>query len=281
MCKILFLLAGFLCLSSLGELKEMTIWANDRAPVSKDSFETVKVQISVYSPEKNSGKAIIICPGGGYGGHAINPEGHGIAKWLNKHNITGVVLKYRLPKGRKFVPIFDANRAIRFTRANAKKFGIDKNKVGILGFSAGGHLSSTALVHQLECPAKDEVSKESAKPDFGILIYPVITMGKDTHRGSKRNLLGKTPTQEDIKFFSTELQVNSKTAPTFLAHAVDDKPVPPVNSKLFHEHLKKAGVETQYLKLPNGGHGLNGYKGPSWDAWQKQSLIWLNNLYKK
>ncbi|MCM8532294.1 MAG: prolyl oligopeptidase family serine peptidase, partial [Lentisphaeraceae bacterium] len=145
---------------------------------------------------------------------------------------------------------------------------------------AGGHLASTALVRQLDCPAKDEVSKENAKPDFGILIYPVITMGKDTHKGSRRNLLGNTPSDEDLKYFSSELQVNSKTPPTFLAHALDDKPVPPVNSSLFHEALKKAGVETKYLELPNGGHGLSGYKGSSWDAWQKQSLEWIKLVLK-
>ena len=281
MPKLLFFISFLLCVQTFGEPKEYTIWEDNKAPIDKSNFENSKVKVTVYSPKNNSGKAIVICPGGGYGGHAINPEGHGIAKWLNDHGIVGIVLKYRLPKSRKFVPLFDANRAIRFTRANAKMFGIDKDKVGILGFSAGGHLASSALVHQLDCPAKDEISKEKAQPDFGILIYPVITMGKDTHKGSKRNLLGKTPSEEDIKFFSTELQVNAKTAPTFLAHALDDKPVPPVNSELFHEHLKKAGVETKYLKLPNGGHGLSGYKGPSWDAWQKQSLIWLNSLYKK
>lgn len=280
MFKVLLSIFCFFSISSFADPQVFTIWKDDRAPVTADSFETAKVEIWVYTPEKASDTAVIICPGGGYGTHAVNPEGHGIAKWLNKQGISGIVLKYRLPKQRKLVPLFDLHRTLRFCRANADKFGINKNKLGVMGFSAGGHLASSSLVHQLECPAKDEVSKESARPDFGILIYPVITMGDHTHQGSKRNLLGKNPPKEDIRFFSTELQINSKTPPVFLAHAVDDKPVPPVNSELFHTNLKKAGVETAYLKLPDGGHGLNGYKGASWDAWQKQSLEWITNTLK-
>ncbi len=191
MPKVLFSLLCFVSISSFAEPKILSIWQDDKAPVKDDIFETSKVQVTVYSPEKKSGRAIVICPGGGYGGHAINPEGHGIAKWLNKHGITGIVLKYRLPKHRKFVPLFDVNRAIRFTRANADKFEINKNMVGVLGFSAGGHLASSALVHQLPCPANDDISKESAHPDFGILIYPVITMGKDTHKSLKEIYLEK------------------------------------------------------------------------------------------
>lgn len=278
MCKYISTVFFLLSFSCFSEPKVFTIWTNDQAPVQSDSFESRKVKVTVHTPKENSGKAIIICPGGGYGGLVTGSEGHGIAKWLNLNGITGIVLEYRLPAGRKFVPIFDANRAIRYVRHHAKEFGIDKNKIGIMGFSAGGHLASTALVHQLDCPVKDEVGKESAKPDFGILIYPVITMGKNTHKGSKKNLLGKTPSEHDIKFFSTELQVNSKTPPTFLAHALDDKPVPPINSKMFYDTLKKVSVKCKYLELPSGGHGLNGYKGPMWDAWQKQSLIWIDKV---
>ena len=280
MSKCVSLIIFLLSFSGFSAPKVFTLWPEDKAPVQVDSSEIVKVKITIHTPETNSGKAIIICPGGGYGGLVTGGEGHGIANWLNLNGITGIVLEYRLPKGRKFVPIFDANRAIRYVRHHAKKFGIDKNKIGIMGFSAGGHLASTALVHQLDCPAKDDVSKESARPDFGILIYPVITMGKDTHRGSKKNLLGKAPSENDIKFFSTELQINSKTPPTFLAHALDDKPVPPINSKMFYDTLKKVAVKCKYLELPSGGHGLNGYKGPMWDAWQKQSLEWINKILK-
>ena len=269
-----------LSFSSLAETKTYNIWAQNKAPVNFEQTETKEVKVTVYTPKNNSGKAIVICPGGGYRVHAINPEGHGIAKWLNKHGITGIVLEYRFPKGRKLVPLFDANRAIRFVRHNAQKLGINKNQIGILGFSAGGHLASSALVHQLACPVQDDISSQNARPDFGVLIYPVITMGQHTHSGSKFNLLGKNPSEKDLRFFSTELQVNSFTPPVFLAHALDDKPVPPMNSKLFYERLKKKGGSAKYLELPNGGHGLSGYKGPSWDAWQKESLKWINNILK-
>ena len=280
MCKLVSIIILSLIISLTAGPQEFSIWKDDKAPVTAESFESKYVKITVHTPVENSGKAVIICPGGGYGGLVTGGEGHGIAKWLNGHGITGIVLEYRLPKGRKYVPVFDANRAVRYVRHHAEKFGINKNKIGIIGFSAGGHLASTALVHQLNCPADDEVSKESARPDFGILIYPVITLGEGTHKGSKNNLLGKDPSEEDLKFFSTELQVNKNTPPTFLAHAADDKPVPPINSKVFHENLKKTGVATKYLQLPSGGHGLNGYKGPMWDAWQKESLVWIDKILK-
>ena len=280
MCKLFSIILFSLFLSASAETQVFSIWKNDQAPITSDSFESRKVKITIHTPKENSGKAIIICPGGGYGGLVTGGEGHGIAKWLNSHEITGIVLEYRLPKGRKFIPVLDANRAIRYVRHSSEKFGIDKNKIGIIGFSAGGHLASTALVHQLDCPVKDEISKESARPDFGILVYPVISMGKLTHNGSRKNLLGKEPSGEDIKFFSNELQVNKKTTPVYLAHALNDKVVVPENSKVFHENLKKAGVATKYLQLPNGGHGLNGYKGPMWDAWQKESLAWIDSIFK-
>ena len=120
----------------------------------------------------------------------------------------------------------------------------------------------------------------SSRPDFAILIYPVITMGKHTHRGSKRNLLGADPSRAQIEAKSSALQVTARTPPTFLAHALDDKPVPPINSELFYQALIRNEIPAKYLKLPNGGHGLNGYKGASWDAWQQQSLVWLDEILK-
>lgn len=258
-----------------------SIWKDDKAPLDLEKFETAKVKLTVHIPEKNSGIAIVICPGGGYGGLVTGGEGHGIAKWLNKHGIVGAVLEYRLPRGRKFVPILDAQRAIRFVRNNSEKFGVNKGKVGIIGFSAGGHLASTALTHTYKCPTGDTVSSESCRPDFGILVYPVISMGKLGHKGSQNNLLGKNASAEDIKAFSNELQINSKTPPAFLTHALDDRVVVPENSQIFHENLKKAGVETVYVELPGGGHGLNGYKGPHWDKWQLESMKWVKKLFKE
>ena len=254
----------------------MSLWKGS-APVGDGKFQNEDAFITVHRPAQPNGTAVVICPGGGYGGLAIAPEGHGIAAWLNQHGITGVVLEYRLPHGRSFVPLFDAQRAIRMVRVNAKDWGVDPARIGIMGFSAGGHLASTAGTHFDVGDSKDTdvIQRVSCRPDFMILVYPVVTMGAKTHGGSKGNLLGKNPTPELEKLFSNELQVTAKTPPTFLAHALDDKPVPPENSKAFYDALQSHKVPSKYLELPSGGHGLNGYKGPMWDAWQKQSLEFL------
>lgn len=257
----------------------LSLW-NGKAPVGATGFSDENPTITVHRPDKPNGTAVVICPGGGYGGVVIQPEGHGIARWLNKHDITGVVLNYRLPKGRTDVPLRDALRAIQMTRVNAKAWGIDASRIGVMGFSAGGHLASTCATQFTagDPKSKDPHARVSSRPDFAILIYPVITMGKHTHGGSRRNLLGANPTSGAIKAMSSELRVTPSTPPTFLAHAIDDKPVPPIHSQLFYKALKANKVKAKYLELPNGGHGLNGYKGPSWDAWQKQSLEWLGDI---
>jgi acetyl esterase/lipase len=220
---------------------------------------------------------MVICPGGGYGGLVTGAEGHGIARWLNQHGIAGIVLEYELPKGRPLVPLHDAQRAIRTTRANADKWNLQANQIGIIGFSAGGHLASTAGTHfdAGNPKATDPIERMSCRPDFMVLVYPVITMDNTTHAGSRRNLLGKEPTAAAIKLYSNQLQVTKKTPPAFLAHAKDDKVVVPANSRTFHEALRAHGVASNYLELPSGGHGLNRYQGPMWDAWQTQSLRWL------
>jgi len=219
----------------------------------------------------------VICPGGGYGGLVTGAEGHGIAQWLNAHGITGVVLEYRLPKGNAFVPLLDAQRAIRTVRSRAKEWGIDPQRIGIIGFSAGGHLASTAGTHfdAGDPKSADAIEQVSCRPDFMILVYPVISMGAKGHQGSRNNLLGKDAKPDLVELFSNEKRVTAQTPPAFLAHALDDRVVPPDNSKMFYDALLASGVEAKYLELPSGGHGLNGYKGPMWDAWQAQSLEWL------
>lgn len=261
------------------EPQRIPLWSGG-APIGEGKVERGQAWITVHRPEKPNGTAVVICPGGGYGRLVIEPEGHGIAKWLNRHGITGVVLEYRLPTGRPYVPLLDAQRAIRTLRANAKKWEIDPSRIGIMGFSAGGHLASTAGTHFDEGNPKtnDPVDRVSCRPDFMILVYPVITMGGTTHSGSRNNLLGKEPSPELVKLFSNEQQVTARTPPTFLAHAVDDKPVPPENSRAFYKALQAHKVPAKYLELESGGHGLNGYKGPMWDAWQEGSLKWLAEL---
>ena len=283
MKSILLLLLAFLIVQSLHaapEPKKIALWDN-HAPIGEGKFKQEDAWIHLHQPVKPNGAAVIICPGGGYGGQVMGAEGHGIAKWLNGHGITGVVLQYRLPKGRSFVPLMDAQRAIRTVRANAEEWQLDPKKIGIIGFSAGGHLASTAATHfpkSGEPPAKNPFDRTSCRPDFAILVYPVVTMGKHTHGGSKRNLLGNNPDAKLVDLFSNEKQVTKDTPPIYLAHAVDDRPVPPENSRALYAALQKNKVPSEYLELPNGGHGLNGYKGPSWDARQKGSLEWLAKI---
>jgi acetyl esterase/lipase len=263
--------------ASAVEPQVFPLWP-DQAPVGDGTFEKTEAKLTLHRPEKPNGTSLVICPGGGYGGLVKEGEGHGIAKWLNAHGITGVVLEYRLPNGRSKVPLLDAQRALRTVRANAKDWGCDPAKVGIIGFSAGGHLAATAATRfdAGNRTAKDPIDRQGCRPDFAVLVYPVITMGESTHGGSRKNLLGPSPTEEDIALYSAEKQVTAKTSPTYLTHAVDDQTVPVSHSRSFHAALKDKGVACEYLELPSGGHGLNGYKGPMWDAWQAGALKWMD-----
>ncbi len=254
------------------------LWA-DEAPVGDGTFEEANANLTVHLPAANkaTGAAVVICPGGGYQRLVVQPEGHLIARWLNEHGIAGIVLEYRMPRGRPLVPLLDAQRAIRYVRTRSADWRIAPDRIGIMGFSAGGHLASTAGTHfdEGDPKAADPVARASCRPDFMILVYPVVTMSEATHGGSRKNLLGPDPEPALVQLFSNEKQVTGNTPPAFLAHALDDKAVPPDNSRQFAEALKARNVAVQYLELPSGGHGLNHYQGPMWDAWQKQSLEWL------
>ncbi len=257
----------------------ISLW-NGKAPDGQGKFTAENPVITVHHPEKPNGAMVVICPGGGYGGLVKGPEGHGIAEWLNENGITGLVLEYRLPKGRQEVPLLDAQRAIRLARSKAANWGCDPKRIGIIGFSAGGHLASTAATHfdEGDKKAADPIARLSSRPDFAILIYPVITMGPKTHEGSKRNLLGPDPKEESVNRFSNEKQVTSLTPPVFLAHALDDDMVPPDNSEMFYNAMIAHNSKTYYLRLPSGGHGLNGYSGPMWEEWKTTSLQWLKDI---
>ncbi|HVX14852.1 MAG TPA: alpha/beta hydrolase [Pirellulales bacterium] len=286
------LLTGSLGLLALTGLGTATTFADDdskperislwqkHAPIGDGQFEEADAWITLHRPVKGNGAAIVICPGGGYGTLVTGAEGHGIAEWLNGHGITGVVLEYRLPAGRSAVPLLDAQRALRTVRSRAKEWAIDPTHIGIIGFSAGGHLASTAGTHfdDGDPKASDPIDRGSCRPDFMLLVYPVIVMGEKTHQGSKSNLLGDDPSPELVARFSNEKQVTAETPPAFLAHAVDDKPVPPENSRAFYEALKAHEIPARYVELPSGGHGLDGYQGPMWDKWQAESLAWLAEL---
>jgi len=284
---ILLICVGVSFADSVKEVKEgsvlkekmetINLWPANKSPLGDGKFSDENAVITVHHPDKPNGAAVVICPGGGYGCLMMNPEGHGIAKWLNKHGITGVVLKYRLPHGNHAIPLADVKRAIRTVRYSAEKWGCSTNHIGVMGFSAGGHLASSAVVHFDYGDAKsdDLINRISSRPDFSILVYPVITMGEKTHNGTKNNLLGMNPDDSLVQFYSNEKYVTDSTPPTFIAHAKDDSAVPPYNSRVFYEQLQKHGVPSEYLELASGNHGLNGYKGPMWDAWQTQSIEWL------
>lgn len=262
----------------LAEGEQRSLW-NGRAPVGDGQFEAADATITVHRPPAATatGEAVVICPGGGYGGLVTGAEGHGIARWLNEHGIAGIVLEYRLPRGRPCVPLLDAQRAIRTVRAHAEPWGLDPDRIGIIGFSAGGHLAATAATQfdGGDPEAADAIERQSSRPDFAILIYPVISMGALTHGGSRANLLGRDPAPELIERFSPEKQVTAQSPPMFLAHALDDQVVVPEHSRMLYAALRAHQVSAELLELPRGGHGLNGYQGPMWEAWQAQSLRWL------
>ncbi len=264
--------------AATGSEKASPLWPN-KAPIGDGTYEAAKPLITAYLPpaDRATGTAIVICPGGGYMRLVLDREGPRIARWLNKHGIAGIVLEYRLPRGRALVPLLDAQRAIRTVRSKAAPWNLDANRIGILGFSAGGHLASTAGTHfdGGDPKARDTIDRVSCRPDFMVLIYPVITMGDRTHAGSKANLLGKNPNAELVQLFSNEKQVTDKTPPTFLAHAKDDVGVPPENSRMFRKAMKAHNIAVEYLELPSGGHGFNGCQGPMWEAWKTKSLEWL------
>ena len=256
---------------------KLPLWP-DRAPDGAGGWGSPENSgLTVHPAPKPNGMAVIICPGGAYSGLVTGPEGHGIARWLNQHGILGVVLEYRLPAGRSKVPLLDAQQAIRTVRRNARKWQIDPKRVGIIGFSAGGHLAATASTQfdLGKADAAETIAGQSSRPDFTILVYPVISLGDLTHVGVRDNLLGKKPTPEEIRRFSCELQVTAQTPPAFLAHAVDDRGVLIDNSRLYHQALQAQGVASKLVELPDGGHGLHGYQGASWDTWQREAIEWL------
>ena len=261
-----------------GEPLRMSLWP-EQAPMGEGKFEKAGAPITIHLPVAGlgNGAAVVICPGGGYGGLVTGGEGHGIARWLNEHGIAGVVLEYRLPGGLYQRPLLDAQRAIRLVRAHAAEWKIDPQRIGIMGFSAGGHLASTAGTHFDDGDAKssDPVERQSCRPDFMVLVYPVITMGAKTHLGSRENLLGPAPSTRLQDFLSNEKQVTDRTPPAFLTHAKTDAVVPVEHSRMFYEALQAHHVPAELLEFPEGNHGYNGYKGKEWDAWQKRCLEWL------
>lgn len=230
--------------------------------------------------DKATGAAVIVCPGGGYARLSDVKEGSAVAEWLNSIGVSAFVLKYRL--GMRYhqpAPLLDAARALRTVRSKAKEWNLDPGRIGILGFSAGGHLASTLGTHfdAGKPDAKDEIEKVSSRPDLMVLIYPVITMGDLTHKGSKLNLLGESPTPELIKLYSNELQITKDTPPTFLVHTMTDAGVPVENSMLFAAGLRKAGVPFEFHLYEQGPHGFGlAPTNPILASWADRCADWLS-----
>jgi acetyl esterase/lipase len=231
-------------------------------------------------PESSpSGAAIIVCPGGGYGGLATAHEGNEVAKFLNSRGIHAFVLKYRLAPYRHPVPMLDVQRAIRLVRSNAADWKVDPLRIGVMGFSAGGHLASTAATHFDEgAPAAtDPIDRVSCRPDFAILCYPVISFTTEyVHAGSRKNLLGENPDPELVKLMSNELQVTEKTPPTFLFHTGEDTGVPPENSVLFYMALRKYKIPAEMHIYEPGKHGVGlAAADPILGTWPARMIDWL------
>lgn len=258
-----------------------------------DSTDIVRIQrvtspsIEVYLPAKKNRKniGVVICPGGGYGILAWDWEGTDFAKKLNSAGISAFVLKYRLPfsvdgKTDDTMPMRDAMRAIQIVRKNASEWGLSESNIGIMGFSAGGHLASSVGVHFKDQALLDGISEDttSVRPDFMALIYPVISFTEEaiTHSGSRKNLLGATLSQQKKEYYSSELQVTEDTPPTFLIHAGDDKGVPVENSLVMYEALQQQGVEAELHVFPYGGHGFGlGLNQGRLSEWPDLLIRWI------
>ncbi len=239
--------------------------------------------IKVFLPEKEkaNGAAVLICPGGGYRVLAYDHEGFMIAEWLNKHGIAGILLKYRLPSDqimehKEVGPLQDAQQAMRLIRENAESWNIDPNKIGVIGFSAGGHLASTLSTQfdRAVYKTKDDIS---AKPDFSVLVYPVISMDTTiTHMGSRINLIGKNPEEQLVKQYSNELQITPQTPMTFMVHSADDGGVPVENTLNYFNALQKNKVKSEMHIFEKGGHGYGmGKKNGTQLQWPAMLLEWL------
>lgn len=285
-----FLLTLFLFLSVMNIDAQITIRLWEGNPPTDNGLSEQEIaadgrisgvsvpEMVVYLPDQDINKkiAVIICPGGGYARLAIDHEGHQFARWLQSQGIAGIVLKYRMPNQHKGVPLEDFHQAMRYVRSKAVEWNIvDANmdsKVGVAGFSAGGHLASTASTHY---------SSSELRPDFSILFYPVITMGQYTHEGSRNNLLGSDRTANDILYYSNETHIDEQTPPAILLLSDDDKSVSSMNSVMYYKSLKEKDVPASMYIFPEGGHGW-GMRSDFKYHNQMLSLLknWLEKFYE-
>jgi acetyl esterase/lipase len=251
------------------------------APGALGNEDADKPTLAIYLPQGNRvTTGVIVCPGGGYRTLAMDHEGQQVARWFNSIGVAAFVLKYRLgPKYHHPIELGDAHRAIRIVRTRAAEFGIDPGRIGIMGFSAGGHLASSAATHfdTGNAQAPDPIDRAGSRPDFAILGYPVISFTTEyVHRGSRQNLLGDNPDPALVKLLSNELQVTPQTPPTFLFHTTEDTAVPPENSVLFYLALRKHGVPAEMHIYERGRHGVGlAPTDATLSTWPQRLADWL------
>lgn len=264
------------------------LW-KEKVPLAATESKFDKPLLTLFKAEKPNGAAVVICPGGGYGFLATDHEGKQVAEYFNKLGIHAFVLQNRIvqkdrPGPLLMAPLLDVNRAIRTVRSKSEELKIDAKRVGLMGFSAGGHLASSGGTHFDEgIKGSDDTDKLSSRPDFLILAYPVITMEAGvTHGGSKSNLLGKEPDPKLVEFFSSEKQVTKDTPPTFIFHTDEDTGVLPENAILFYSALKKAKVPAELHIYAKGKHGVGLGRDPAWtggntyvEGWPDLLTAWL------
>lgn len=264
----------------------LSLWP-EGAPHAVGDDESDQPTIRAYLPQESevgesTGAGVIICPGGGYGILAMDHEGHQLAKWFQRNGVAGFVLRYRhAPKYRHPVPMEDAQRAIRYVRANSERFKIDPARLGVMGFSAGGHLASTVATHfdRGIVEAEDPIDRQSCRPDFAVLCYPVINLvAPFAHKGSGRNLLGPDGDPAILESLSNDTQVTSETPPTFLFHTAEDRGVPVQNSLAFFAALQKAGVPSELHVYQDGPHGVGmAPADPAVFGWKDRLLDWMRS----
>lgn len=278
---LLAALAIMVISTTAAQTYEVALWPDDPAesngltgPEERcddwNVYNVSEAALYVWPAEgENTGLTILICPGGGYEMQAAGHEGKQFAEWFAAHGITAAVLKYRLPNGHSGIPLADAQQAMRVLRENAVDRGIDPTRIGVIGFSAGGHLASTLLTHY----------DSASRPDFGILYYPVVTMAEATHGGSRNNLLGKNPSAELITLYSNEKHVTADTPPTMIFFSDDDNAVDPQNGTMFYNALKENNIRSSMHIFPTGGHGWGFNKSFKYhDEMKTLTLDWLSRF---
>ena len=284
--------------SSVKAQQFIPLWPENKMPDSKGikitdsiarqrAFRVATPGMYAFFPSEddNCGAAVVIYPGGGYTHITLDLGGFQLAKWFNTLGISAFVVEYRLPNSpdveiSQLAPLQDGQRAVQLVRANAAKWGIDPNKIGVMGASAGGHLASwVGTAAEDITTLHDDVASKSYHPDFMILVSPVIDMGKYAHKGSRESLLGKNPSEELMEKYSTQDQVTAQTPPCFIADAFNDKTVQPENSLLFYQALLDKNISTSFHVFPQGGHAININNNPgSTSLWKPLCEEWLKEI---